>query len=354
MPDLGRWLVRVTSLLPLRWLEAVLARNRPVIFMLHRFSDPERGVRGHDPAFLERTLGHLRRQHFKVVSVQGLLDAALEGRPMRRWVCFTMDDGYHEQATVAAPIFAAFDCPVMTFLVTGFVDARLWLWWDQIAYVFEHTSRPSMSTLIADRLVEYDLGTAAMREAAGLDFAERCKDVPEPARRDAVARLAIAAEVEIPASPPPRYAPMTWEQARYWEERGMSLGPHTVTHPILSRTGDDQSREEIAGSWSRLRTEVRAPVPVFCYPNGHAPDFGRREIDTVESLGFRGALASTPGYVSGKLLLREPRRRFVTPRFALPDSLPNVAQCVGGIERVKHAVRNLPKAWRNNAEPDFE
>ncbi len=28
---------------------------------------------------------------------------------------------------------------------------------------------------------------------------------------------------------------MSWDQARLCEERGMTFGPHTVTHPILSR-----------------------------------------------------------------------------------------------------------------------
>lgn len=56
---------------------------------------------------------------------------------------------------------------------------------------------------------------------------------------------------------------MTWEQARGCEQMGMTFGPHTVTHPILSRTTDAQANDEITESWKRVREELNSPVSVF-------------------------------------------------------------------------------------------
>ena len=59
---------------------------------------------------------------------------------------------------------------------------------------------------------------------------------------------------------------MTWDEARAAERNGMSFGPHTVTHPVLSQTTDDCLVQELGGSWQRLKDELANPVPVFCFP----------------------------------------------------------------------------------------
>ena len=71
-----------------------------------------------------------------------------DGPPLNRAVAFTIDDGYVEQATVAAPVFAEFDCPVTTFVTSGFLDRALWFWWDQIEYVFA-PDNPLYAKLVA-------------------------------------------------------------------------------------------------------------------------------------------------------------------------------------------------------------
>ena len=96
--------------------------------MLHRFSNPDLGISSHNPTEVKQVLEHLRHHKYELVSVAVLLDR-LKGRghPLRRTVVFTMDDGYADHAIVGAPLFAAFDCPITTFVVTGFVSGQLWL-----------------------------------------------------------------------------------------------------------------------------------------------------------------------------------------------------------------------------------
>ena len=74
------------------------------------------------------------------------------------------------------------------------------------------------------------------------------------------------------------------------ERKGMQFGPHTVTHPILSRAPQANMREELATSWARLRTEAEGAVPIFCYPNGQPGDYGEREVRVLRELGLRAAV----------------------------------------------------------------
>ena len=317
-----------------------LMHGRATIFMLHRFRDDERGVAGHDPAELRRMLARLRRDRYDLLPL-GELVARLrgDGPPPARAVAFTIDDGYLDHATVAAPVFAEFDCPVTTFVTTGFLDGHLWMWWDRVSHCFTRASAPSLAVALGGEELAYPTSSLAARAVAAADFTARCKEVPNAEREAAIERLAVAAEVELPASPPTGCEPMSWAQLRACERAGMSFGPHTVTHPVLSRTGDAESRAEIAESWRRLREESGAPVPVFCYPNGRLSDFGAREVSTLEQLGLTGAVVGESGYARVDVVSGNPRAAYFVPRFSYPDDLPYTLQYASGLERVKQSLR---------------
>jgi len=119
----------------------------------------------------------------------------------------------------------------------------------------------------------------------------------------------------------------------------MTFGPHTVTHPVLSRTTDDVMSQEITESWTRLCAEARNPVPVFCYPNGGLADFGDREIGVLRRLGFLGAVVGDPGYADARVFQQSRNDRFKVQRFSFPDDLPNMIQYVSGVERFKQMWR---------------
>jgi len=240
---------------------------------------------------------------------------------------------------VAAPVFAEFKCPVTTFVSTGFLDGKIWFWWDQIEYVFELTDRLSVEVRLGDSFITYQWETVEQRGRAQADFIARCKLVPDEQKWAAISMLAGQAEVELPPSPPPRYSPMSWDQVRACESMGMTFGPHTVTHPILSRTLDKAAEFEIEESWTRLCAEAKRPVPVFCYPNGGSGDFGEREIEVLRRLGFRGALVGEPGYALPLTDRDGKNERFRVRRYSLPDDLPHTIQYVCGMEALKQAMR---------------
>jgi len=334
-------------------LDALAARGvRPVlrpfrrgtgtIFMLHRLSDPETGAVGMDPANLRVVLAFLRRRGYELVDLREMFRRLKEpGGTTDLGVAFSIDDGYAEQARIAGPIFAEFDCPATVFVTTGFLDQQLWLWWDRIEYVFDTCRRRNVMTTIGETTLKYRWDVGEGPAEATANFTARCKQVPDEVRHDAIARLAESAEVDLPALAPRRYAPMSWPELRRWEERGLAFGPHTVSHPVLSRTNDEQSRREIAGSWSRLCAMACRPTPVFCYPNGQREDFGPREWSTLQSLGFEGALAATPGYAETAEFRARPENAFAVRRFLLPDDYRMAAKYVSGAERIRYGTGRL-------------
>jgi peptidoglycan/xylan/chitin deacetylase (PgdA/CDA1 family) len=340
-----------------------LLQGRAIMFMLHRFSVPDLGVFGDEPAHLRRVLEYLRRHRYSLVGLSDLMDRLQgQGPPPYKAVAFTLDDGYFDEVTVAGPVFAEFDCPATTFVTTGFLDGQLWNWWDKIEHVFERCRKTSVEVELDGDLLRFSWEALSERERVKKAFTLRCKLVANSEKLAAIERLAAAAEVELPAKPPAKYAPVAWDELRSAEARGMTFGPHTVTHPVLSRTPDDQSHREIVDSWPRLpvlsrtpddkshreivdswprlQAMARQPVPVFCYPNGQLSDFGPREINSMRGAGLRAAVVGTSGYADAASFGR-PDGPYYVHRFGLPADMPHVVQVVSGMERAKELVRRL-------------
>ena len=317
---------------------ADLTETAATVFMLHRFAVPELSIQGHSPERVGAILATLRKRGFNPISLHELFRKLRDGEPLRRAVAFTIDDGYFDHASVGAPVFAKYDCPVTIFVVSGFLDGKIWLWWDQFNYVFAQTRRTELTARLAGREIRYTLDSPEARRRNGVALGLLCQDASQADRLACMADLLREADVELPAVPPPEVAPLTWEQARQLEKKGASFAPHTVTHPVLASTSDEESASEIAESWARLRAELQYPVPVFSYPHGRRRDYGEREMAQVERLGLLGGVAGHFDYFRPQLY-REPPRICRVPRFGFQDDLGSVLQCVSGLESLKAKLR---------------
>jgi hypothetical protein len=157
------------NLLVARGVASVLSRltnSHASIFMLHRFSVPDLRVSGHEPAALRRTLANLRKERYNLMSLQDLFNRLREGRPVKRAVAFTIDDGYFDHAEIAAPIFSEFDCPLTCFVTTGFLDGKVWFWWDRLMYIFENTKLNEITSRVGAKEIHYRWHSPATRREA--------------------------------------------------------------------------------------------------------------------------------------------------------------------------------------------
>lgn len=311
-------------------------RGSAAILTLHRLA--AFGRHGHDPDLLARNLEWLRRRRYRLVSILDLVRDARAGvAPGPRTAAFTVDDGYADFAEVAAPVFARYDCPVTVFLITGFLDGGMWMWWDRIRYAAEQTRVARGSLKVGARVLEYSVADHQGREDLARDVIARLKELPEPDRE--AAQHSVEAHLEVPfaAAPPAEFGPMSWDQVRNLAGSGVTFGPHTISHPILARTSDARSRVEITGSWSRLAKTIASPVPVFCWPYGDVSSFGIREQRMAEEIGMIGAVSTIPGAFSPAHLTSG--RGYALPRYAYPSDHTDFIQVASGLERLKDFVR---------------
>src|SRR5215471_14437742 len=212
-----------------------LSAGRPRILVYHNFSARGGGESPVSVACLRYQLEHLRR-HFRVVKLSELCRQVAAGRPARRLLALTVDDGRRNFYEFLFPLLKELQLPASFFVVSSFISKQDWLWTDKVLWLSGQPNPPE--ELSSDNLPA---------------FFAMLNNMPPGVRNACIQSLARATGCSIPKHAPPQYAPCSWDELREMCDSNLvEIGSHTVTHPILSTLRDDQSAHEIAASRSQL------------------------------------------------------------------------------------------------------
>ncbi len=305
--SIGRQTSRIKRMNPLKKTAKVMLHNlggihgfRRVhvngfrILMYHRFP-AETGE-------LKRQC-ELMRRYYNPVSLAAISEHLRDGAPLpKNAVAITVDDGYRDFLLHAFPVFQAFDLFPTVFVVTDFLDGKLWQWWDTIRYALSHTTQTLLSVELANGTAfKASIATTEEREAARRSLVERLKLVANSERLRVCQMLPETLGVKLPEMPPEQFAPLQWSEVRELAAHGVEFGAHTKTHPILSRlSSQGELSEEIEGSKRRLDEELGAATIHFCYPNGRRVDIDETTLKVVKENGFHTAVTTERGMNFGR------------------------------------------------------
>lgn len=117
---------------------------------------------------------------------------------------------------------------------------------------------------------------------------------------DASAPLSVP---ELASEPARELATMPWEELEHWSSRGVSIDPHTMSHPHLPRLSDNELERELRESKEQIEDRLRRHCKFVAYPFG---DEDARVHRAAERAGYDAAFA-LPGQL-------EPLNRFALPR----------------------------------------
>ncbi len=306
------------------------------VFMLHRITDNTDQNRVTTTQHLRQCLEYLTKNQYSFISLETFIQSLVQHQPLPdKAVVFTMDDGYLDQAEIAAPIFLEFNCPLTFFVITGLLDGILWPWDAQASWIINHSRKNQLSMKLDDETIQVNLPAKDDRYLIREQIRNTLKEIDAEQIPDLIQQLAVTSGVELPDTLPDEYQPINWEVARKLENRGIQFAPHSVSHNILSKLNPTRCKQEILGSWQTLKRELKQPLNIFCYPTGRKLDFGPREIDILRQSGFIGAVATTPGYINSEQTIEQ--QIFRIPRFELPAMMTDFIQCCSWIEYAKRS-----------------
>ena len=260
------------------WIGAARREETPSASILLYHGTPRR-----EAAALERQLRWLKRR-FSIVPLRSIVAAAANGGALSRKVALTFDDGLRSNVDVAYPILHKLAIPATFFICPGLVDRASWLW--------THEARSRLARLDVAARGELAAEWRAPQEIEA--FVEWMKRLDLAARRRVEARLREAT---------PRFAPTAaereafdlagWEALRRLDPAIVTIGSHTLTHPILPGTPPADVETEVRDSRRLLERGLQRPVEFFAYPNGDH-DAG---AEVAARKHYRAAVTGARGWV---------------------------------------------------------
>ena len=249
-----------------------------------------------------------------------------------------MDDGYIDQAQIAAPVFLEYNCPVTLFVITDMLDHIAWPWDAKVSWIIETSQQSSLESSAVIKQLGINNGKIANKRKLRRSIQNAIKTLDVKVIPDILQQLADSAGVTIPDTPPPDYQPMSWNDARQLEKQGVCFAPHSVSHNIMSRLDQESMEWEINQAWQLICNELKNPLKVFCYPTGRPADFGRREIEALKKSGYLGAVSVTPEFVKNNK--QSHNYIFSLPRLALPGNMTDFIQCCSWVEGIRATRSN--------------
>ena len=241
-------------------------RDRVAVLTYHRVAPPDerpdlhQGILSADPRTFREQISYLALR--TTIVDLGAVIAAVDGaaRLPPNAVLLTFDDAYADVADHAWPVLRELGLPAVMFVPTGIPDTGQAFWWDRLYAAIELGNRPDR---FGTSVGELRLASRQGRVAAFRALRERLKAMPPEEASEMVEDL-----VSELAAPPVRGATLGWSTLRRMSGEGMTMAPHSRSHPILVNLSDEHLRDELERPLEDLRREIGVAPPVLAYPSG--------------------------------------------------------------------------------------
>jgi peptidoglycan/xylan/chitin deacetylase (PgdA/CDA1 family) len=234
----------------------------------------------------ERQMRYLRA-HFNVVPLGSIVaEAACAAPDMKPQVALTFDDGLRNNLEVAYPVLRNLGLPATFFVCAALAQDGRWLW--------NHEARQRLMRLDATTRARLALESGA--PAGGIeDLIGWMKTLDVRDRAVVEERLRLATPHFAPtAAEAEEFDIAGWDDLRRLDPEVITIGSHTLTHPILPWLCAEEREREIGHSRRELEAKLQRTVDLFAYPNG---DLDAEVLACVQR-HYRGAVTTEPSWVA--------------------------------------------------------
>ena len=223
-----------------------------------------------------------------------------------RSVLLTCDDGLLNTLTDMLPLVLDFRVPFL-FFVTGasLTDQSSVLWYERV-FLWLLQAREKISfgapwgaCHAEGRQQKRALWQEMVRKLSAFEAVARDRIL-----EDMRTQLGISQDFESEYSQNQparrRFFMLKVTELRELADAGMTIGAHTLSHPMLSKLPEELAWQEISKSRAELEVALGKPVWALAYPFGNAEAVSAREPELAERAGFRCAFMNVEDSVNSQ------------------------------------------------------
>jgi predicted ATP-grasp superfamily ATP-dependent carboligase/peptidoglycan/xylan/chitin deacetylase (PgdA/CDA1 family) len=245
------------------------------------------------PHFLGQVVETLQSRNIDLVSLDEAHRRFVERDFARPFASLTFDDGYRDNKLFAYPILKKRNIPFAIYVAPDFAAGKGDLWWLSLEKLI--AERAQLRLRMRNEDVVLSCRTTAEKDAAYKTIYWWLRLLPsDDDIRAEIADLVVRYHVDTALSHDDGC--MTWDElAELAADPLVTIGAHTMSHPILAKISEARVQAEIQKSRDEIaRILGRAPLH-FSYPFGDKSAAGPREFRIAQRLGFKTAVTTRPG-----------------------------------------------------------
>lgn len=289
----------LTSILyRLPFLTKFFLQGRGFVFMLHRVLPAEKNNHyswnkslAITPEGLERCIHFFRKKGYDLVSMDEAYKRKNASKRQKRFIAFTMDDGYKDNLTYGLPVLQRLNVPCTIYISNCFPNNQAIYWW----YFLEDYINSYKNIDLTSIGVEYRRDFSKDEKKSVYD------EVRELLRKsDYETQLRFATEIcEVSnLDSLNQELNLSWQEIQHLDQDPLiTIGGHTHRHVSLSNQDATVAIEEVEAGTAELNRYLASPVKHFAYPYGSLDDFSKRLFPILERSGYQTAVLNHPGSI---------------------------------------------------------
>jgi peptidoglycan/xylan/chitin deacetylase (PgdA/CDA1 family) len=285
----------------------------------------------------------LLKAHYTVISPEEMLlwsEKRFVFPP--RAVLLTCDDGLANNLDEMLPVLEEEGVRCL-FFVTGSSanDGPATLWYEELFLLLLHAKEGSFRVSAADIEIGGVLDGREQRRALWWNSVKQLSQFSAESREAFLeaARVHLGTgtfEMRFPANHAPserRFRLLNRAELKKLESSGMTIGAHSMSHPLLSHSPPELARAEIRESRACLEAVLGKHVWAFAYPFGDPQSVTPEVLTMAQEAGFAAAFLNYGGGLGSDLPPYEIPRIHVTASMGLSEFEAHVAGFYSSLQR---------------------
>ena len=259
---------------------------------------------------------HLLKEQYNVISPEEFslwCDSQYSLPP--RSVLLTCDDGLKNVLTDMVPLLHEVALTCLFFVTGGSLAEKSSILWYEELYLLFLAAGNSFTLELADADLGISVVSVQDKRSKWWDLVKKLSRFGQLRRDELLGQVREQLQISVAStskySDDPilrrRFLMMNELELRELAASGMSIGAHTLSHPMLSQAADELAWSEIFESRRNLEQALSKVVWALAYPFGDAGSITKREQEMADRAGFKCAFVNIGGGLGA-----------ATPLFALP------------------------------------
>lgn len=292
----------------------------------------------------------LLKKNYNVISPEQMFEWCRNGRELpKRAVLLTCDDGLLNNLTEMLPVLQDEQLRCLFFITGDSVgNDRTMLWYENFLMVFLRARPGDFKISLEGTEISGTLRDREQRRGEWWKAVKRLSELDSESRKKfmagACSYFGVQDSLEFYLSSYEKaekhFCLLTCAELQKLAAAGMTIGAHTMTHPILSHLPAELAWNEIVESRARLESVLGQKIWAFAYPFGDAASVSPRVLAMAKQAGFDAAFMNVGGGLGTDLPLHSIPRVHVNQGVSLSEFEAHVS---GFYETLQRGFRHKPQ-----------